>query len=189
MIDAVRDPDGFLDGLADLFAAHEQESNVGQRLSNADHMLQSAAAAQAAGADDNLIAACLLHDIGHWLHDGPADAKAQGHDDCHEEVAAQYLAPYFNDSVISPIALHVAAKRYLCAVETDYFKALSPASERTLEIQGGPMSAEEISAFENLPGYRDAVAVRRWDEYGKVPGLDVPGFDTYRAILRGQMTA
>lgn len=189
MTETVMHPDAFLDHLGNMFAAHEEKLDVGHRLSNAAHMLQAAAAAEAAGANDSLIAACLLHDIGHWLHGGPADAAAQGHDDCHEEVAAEYLAPYFDESVTRPIALHVAAKRYLCAVEPDYFQALSPGSVRTLELQGGPMNAEEVAAFAGLPGHPDAVAMRRWDEYGKVPGLDVPGFDAYRPMLRKLMKA
>ena len=182
-----RRPEAFLDHLSEMFAAHNQVEDTGSRISNAAHMLQAAAAATAAGAGDHLIAASLLHDIGHWLDEGPGDALMQGRDDRHEEVARDYLAPYFNDAVLAPIALHVAAKRYLCAVEPDYFKALSKGSVRTLEIQGGPMNAAEVEAFEAEPGYRDAVALRRWDEYGKKPGRDVPGFDSYRAILKGQM--
>ena len=182
-------PDAFLDHLSNLFAAHGQVKDIGNRISNADHMLQAAAAANATGAGAHLVAASLLHDIGHWLHSGPDDATAQGHDDCHEKIAADYLAPYFNAAVLAPIALHVAAKRYLCAVEPDYLKALSRGSMRTLEIQGGPMNTKEVADFEAEPGYQDAVALRRWDEYGKELGRDVPGFDTYRTTMRGQMKA
>ena len=180
-------PEEFVEQLSQLFAEHSQEDLIGDRLSNADHMLQAAAAARAAQAGDHLIAASLLHDIGHWIHDGPEDAAARGHDDCHEQVAADFLKPYFNDAVIAPIEMHVAAKRYLCAVKPEYFDALSPGSVRTLELQGGPMNATEIAEFEAMPGFEDAVTMRRWDEYGKVPGLQVPGFDAYRSILRGQM--
>ena len=182
-------PDAFLDDLSALFASHKKGKDIGNRISNADHMLQAAAAADAAGAGAHLIAASLLHDIGHWLHSGPDDAADQGHDDCHEKVATDYLAPYFNSEVLTPIALHVAAKRYLCTVEPDYFAALSPGSVRTLELQGGLMNAKEVEDFEAEPGYRDALALRRWDEYGKELGREVPGFDTYRPILREQMKA
>ncbi len=154
-------PDAFLDHLSDMFAKHGQVEDMGNRMSNAAHMLQAAAAAHADGAEDHLIAASLLHDIGHWLHDGPDDAAAQGHDDCHEEVARDYLAPYFNDAVLAPIVPHVAAKRYLCTVEPDYMKGLSRGSVRSLEIQGGLMNEKEVSAFEAEPGYRDAVAFWR----------------------------
>ncbi len=120
---------------------------------------------------------------------GPADAMAGGEDGCHEEVGAKYLAPYFAPPVIRPIALHVAAKRYLCATEPDYFRELSPGSVQTLELQGGPLDAEEQTAFRAMPDHRDAVAIQRRDEYGKVPGLDVPDFDAYRPMLCKLMTS
>lgn len=181
--------DDFLNHLSDLFEAHGPKADSTQRLSSADHMLQTAAAARAAQAGDVLIAACLLHDIGHWLHADPVDAMKRTQDDRHEEIGAEYLAPYFAEPVTRPIAMHVAAKRYLCATEPDYFQKLSPASVRTLDHQGGPMDATEIAAFEAVPDHQNAVAIRRWDEYGKVPGLDVPPFDTYRPMLRNLMAA
>ncbi len=187
MNDTLIEPDDFIEQLSQLFAEHSDQDIIGNRLSNADHMLQAAAAASAAQAGDHLIAASLLHDIGHWIHNGPKDAATRGHDDCHEQVAADHLKPYFNEAMIAPIAMHVAAKRYLCAVKPEYFKALSPGSVRTLELQGGPMNEQEVAEFEAMPGFEDAVTMRRWDEYGKVPGLQVPGFDAYRSILRGQM--
>lgn len=180
--------DDFLNHLSDLFTTHGAEGNSSQRLSNAEHMLQTAAAARAANADDVLIAACLLHDIGHWLHSEPTDAMKRSQDDRHEEIGARYLASHFADPVTRPIELHVAAKRYLCATEPDYFQKLSPASVRTLELQGGPMDNEEIADFQSIPDHQNAVAIRRWDEYGKVPGMDVPSFDAYRPLLRKLMT-
>jgi phosphonate degradation associated HDIG domain protein len=187
MNDTLIKPDEFIEQLSQLFAEHSDKDFIGNRLSNADHMLQAAAAASTAQADDHLIAASLLHDLGHWIHGGLEDATARGQDDRHEQVAADYLNPYFNEAVIAPIVMHVAAKRYLCAVKPEYFKALSPDSVRTLELQGGPMNEQEIAEFEATPGFEDAVTMRRWDEYGKVPGLEVPGFDAYRSILHGQM--
>lgn len=180
--------DDFLNQLSDLFTTHGAKGDSNQRLSNAEHMLQTAAAARAANTDDVLIAACLLHDIGHWLHPEPVDALKRSKDDCHEDIGAQYLAPHFADPVIRPVALHVAAKRYLCATEPDYFQKLSPASVRTLEHQGGPMDAAEVADFQAITDHQNAIAIRRWDEYGKVPGLDVPSFDAYRPMLRELMT-
>lgn len=182
------DSDSFLNHLTDLFATHGAKGGSSQRLSNAEHMLQTAAAARAANADVVLIAACLLHDIGHWLHSEPVDAMKRSQDDRHEDIGARYLAPHFADPVTRPVALHVAAKRYLCATEPDYFQKLSPTSVRTLEHQGGPMDTAEIAAFQAIPDHQNAVAIRRWDEYGKVPGLDVPSFDAYRPMLRKLMT-
>ncbi len=177
----------FLDSLARLFAAHDGNLEVEGRLSNAGHMLQTAAAAEADGAEPCLIAASLLHDVGHWLPDEPADAQCA--DRCHELVGASFLKPHFDTDVTQPIALHVAAKRYLCAHEPDYFANLSPGSVASLALQGGPMSEDEAAAFETDPAHRHAVALRRWDEYGKISGLRVPGFEHYRRLLRELMPA
>lgn len=68
----------------------------------------------------------------------------------------------------------VAAKRYLCAVEADYLAKLSPDSVRSLDLQGGPMSADEIEAFRALPHHEAAVQLRRYDEQAKVRGLATP---------------
>ena len=103
-------------------------------------MLQSAAAAEAEGAGDELVAAALLHDIGHLLHGGDEDAAAQGIDTHHEEVGFRFLQQHFAAAVVDPVRLHVAAKRYLCAVDPSYLSALSVASVLSLELQGGPMS-------------------------------------------------
>ena len=172
----------FLNHLAGLFASHDANLELDGRMSNSAHMLQTAAAAEAAGARASLVAAALLHDIGHWLHDESFDAQAT--DRRHESAGARYLAAFFDDDVTHPIALHVAAKRYLCAREPDYFASLTPGSVRSLGLQGGPMSETQATAFEAAPYHDRAIALRRWDEYGKVPELEVAGFEHYRALLQ-----
>jgi gamma-butyrobetaine dioxygenase len=82
-----------------------------------------------------------------------------------------------------PVRLHVMAKRYLCAVEPDYFARLSPASVQTLALQGGPLTEGEARAFESMPHARAAVAVRRWDEAAKDPAMAAPPFDHFRPLL------
>ena len=181
------DADAFLDRLAELFASHDGNLEVEGRLSNATHMLQTAAAAEAAGAEPCLIAASLLHDIGHWLHGETTNAR--GVDGRHESVGAAWLKAWFDPDVTQPVALHVAAKRYLCAREPDYFANLSRGSVSSLALQGGPMSEVEAAAFEADPAHGHAVALRRWDEYGKISGLRVPGFEHYRRLLRDLMRA
>ena len=179
------DADAFLDHLTDLFASRDGKLEVDDRLSNAAHMLQTAAAAEDAGAQACLIAASLLHDVGHWLRGESIDARAV--DERHESVGAAWLEAFFGADVTRPIALHVEAKRYLCASEPDYFANLSPGSVASLALQGGPMSDVEAEAFEADPVHGHAVALRRWDEYGKISGLQVPGFEHYRPLLRDLM--
>jgi predicted HD phosphohydrolase len=122
-----------------------------------------------------------LHDVGHLLHGLPEDAADRGVDARHEDGGAAWLAGHFGPEVAAPVRLHVAAKRYLCAVDTDYLGRLTPASLRSLELQGGPFDAAGVAAFEREPFHREAVRLRRWDDAAKVPGLPVPGLDHYRA--------
>lgn len=149
-----------------------------------DHALQTAALALANGARDSLVAAALLHDVGHLLaiadRGGPRDRST---DLRHEARGAAYLAPLFPPSVTAPIALHVRAKRYLVTVDLAYASVLSPGSTASLARQGGRLSDDDIAAFECNPGWEDAVALRRWDDCGKVDGLEVPDLDSYRPLL------
>ena len=138
------------------------------------HALQGAWLAEREGKGDAMVVAALLHDIGHMVHDlgdNPADA---GIDDRHEELGHAWLQAHFGPEVTEPVRLHVAAKRYLCAVEPDYFGKLSTDSVKSLALQGGPMSPEEVAAFEALPQHADAVQLRRYDEQAKVKGLETP---------------
>lgn len=159
-----------------------------EAVSQREHALQAAHLARQSGADSALIAAALLHDIGHLLHDLPADAPNRGQDDHHEELGRRWLARWFDNEVVEPVRLHVAAKRYLCAVDPTYQQHLSRPSLVSLELQGGPMSPEEIQDFEASPQHLAAVALRRWDDQAKVPRWNVPGIDDYRSDLKDAMT-
>jgi phosphonate degradation associated HDIG domain protein len=152
-------------------------------ISQLEHALQGAALSVAAGDGDSLVVATLLHDIGHMIHRLGESPAARGVDDRHEILAAKHLAKLFGPDVVEPIRLHVDAKRYLCAAEADYGARLSPDSVRSLALQGGPMSPDEMRAFESHPFWREAVKLRRYDEGAKVPGLEVPGFDAYAARI------
>ncbi|NMJ42945.1 HD domain-containing protein [Roseomonas sp. JC162] len=138
------------------------------------HALQSAWLAEQQGKSPALIAAALMHDIGHLVHDLGENPAAEGVDDRHEDLGHAWLAQYFGPEVTEPVRLHVAAKRYLCATEADYFGKLSPDSVLSLSLQGGPMSAGEVAAFEALPHHADAVQLRRYDEEAKIKDLETP---------------
>lgn len=169
----------------------EQGANeyLGEPVTQAAHMLQAAARAQAGAADDALVAAALLHDVGHFTGTISGAELMQGTDNRHSHAGADWLAAWFPEEVTEPVRLHVAAKRYLCAVEPGYFDRLSEASVYTLGVQGGPMSEEEVAAFEAGPHSARAVALRRWDEAAKDPDADVPGFSHYRELLAGLIRA
>ncbi len=175
--------DELLDFLEELFETDKTGDPGGDRLPLSAHMLQTAATAAKSNADDALVAASLLHDVGHWLIRISAEKEGGDGDLGHESVGAEFLQPHFGPRVTIPILHHVSAKRYLCARDPKYFSLLSPGSVRSLESQGGPMSSEEAERFEALPDHDRAVVLRRWDEYGKVPGLEVPDFRHYRPLL------
>ena len=113
----------------------------------------------------------------------PIEALENGVDNLHEDAGADYLAPWFPPAVTEPIRLHVAAKRYLCAVDTGYYGQLSDASVHSLKVQGGPMTADEIRRFEANPNHRDALRLRRYDDDGKVSGLSIKPVTDYRPLL------
>ena len=145
-------------------------SDVNQR----QHALQAAWLAERTGGSDALIVASLLHDVGHMEHDLGDNPAEQGVDDLHEQRGYAFLASWFGPEVTEPVRLHVAAKRYLCATEADYFSKLSKDSVLSLSLQGGPMSAKEVVAFDALPGAAAAVQLRRFDEQAKVKDLETP---------------
>ena len=155
-----------------------------EALSQLAHAEQTAALARAASASDAVVTAALLHDVGHLLEvaerEGPRDRTV---DHRHEAVGAAWLAPLFGPDVTAPIALHVRAKRYLCAVDPSYVELLSPGSIASLERQGGALEAADVEAFEGNPGWEGAVALRRWDDQAKVVDLDVPSIGSYRPLL------
>jgi phosphonate degradation associated HDIG domain protein len=181
-----------VDAIAELFASEGAADYLGEPVTVAAHLLQAGARAEADGAPPALVAAALLHDVGH-LRGADADVHAvelsgrelmAGHDNNHGDRGAQWLsAQRFPVSVTEPIRLHVAAKRYLCATEPSYFGQLSEASVYTLSVQGGLMTDAEAREFEREPHAADAIAVRRWDDQAKDPSADVPDFDHYRRLL------
>src|ERR1700741_3256561 len=138
------------------------------------------ALAEAAEAPPPLVAAALLHDVGHLR--GETDAR-------HGPAGAQGLGPGVGPAVTEPVRLHVAAKRYLCAIAPGYFGLLSAESVRTLALQGGPMTPEQAAAFAALPFAHDAVAVRRWDDQAKDPAATPPGFDHFAARLSSLLSS
>lgn len=170
-----------------MFREYGSGAYLGEPVSMTEHMLQAAYAAEQDGAEPRLVAAALLHDYGHFIHEHAEDAAEHGIDTEHEEVGHAFLAEHFGPEIAEPIRMHVAAKRYLCATEPTYLDALSPASILSLELQGGPYSPTEAAAFEESPYANDAVRLRRWDDIGKVAGLDTPDLEHYRPVLEAAL--
>jgi len=169
-----------------LFAAHGGTMYSGEPVTQTEHALQTAWLAEQAGADDELVTAALLHDLGHLLTaaahgDTPT---LQGVDDQHQTAALPHLKPLFGPRVLRAIAGHVNAKRYLCATDDGYREQLSADSVRSLALQGGMFSAQQARAFIAAPGAAEAVQLRRWDDAAKTAGLSTPDLAHYLARAR-----
>src|SRR5688500_9350391 len=140
-----------LDTIHELFARKGASLYGGEAVTQTEHALQAAMLAEKSGAPAAAIAAALLHDVGHLLHDLPDNIADLGGDDVHEQLGYDWLCEHFPPEVSEPVRNHVDAKRYLCAVDLEYFGTLSPASVQSLSLQGGPMTAEECRHFEANP--------------------------------------
>jgi phosphonate degradation associated HDIG domain protein len=148
------------------------------------HALQCGLLAEQAGSSAELVAAALLHDLGHLVAPNPR-LDGLPRNDLHEFIAIPFLRGTFGDGVIEPIRMHVDAKRYLCAAVSGYWDTLSPASKHSLDLQGGAFTIEEAMHFIAQPHARDAVALRRWDDCAKSPTRETPGWAHYREVLAG----
>jgi phosphonate degradation associated HDIG domain protein len=173
--------------ILDLFARQGAAAYHGEAVSQEEHALQAAELAERDGAPNSLVVAALLHDIGHLLDGQDEDLADRGVDGRHEEAACAWLMRHFGPEVTEPIRLHVAAKRYLCAVEPTYLTGLSPASRMSLQLQGGPMTAAEIAEFEGNEFFSEALRLRYWDDAAKVTGLVLPGPGHYRERIEAQL--
>jgi phosphonate degradation associated HDIG domain protein len=167
-----------IDEICAAFERRGQET-YGEGISQLEHAVQCAAFAERDGANAALVTATLLHDIGHLLHDLPADVADSGIDTQHEASGSAWLSRHFGLAVTEPVRMHVAAKRYLATMEPGYFERLSEASVLSLRLQGGPMSAPQAAAFAAEPFFADAIRLRRWDEEGKIVGYHGPALDHF----------
>ncbi len=169
--------------IAELFASEGAAEYLGEPVTQAAHMLQAATLAEQAGAASELVAAALLHDVGHFTGAISGAELMAGTDNRHSDAGAAWLARWFGAAVTEPVRLHVAAKRYLCAVEPGYVGKLSKASVCTLSVQGGPMTGEEVREFAANPQAEAACLVRRWDDQAKDPAITTPPFEHFAPLL------
>lgn len=170
--------------IGDIFARRGGEEYLGEPVTMAQHMLQGATIAEQNGMPEEIIVGALLHDIGHFTSEfgtyHPDDTK----DRHHEDAGAEVLEQFFPSVITDCCRYHVAAKRYLCATKPEYFNRLSAASVHTLELQGGPMSAEEVAAFEANPNLKEIIQVRYLDEAGKRADMETPDFAHFAPMVQ-----
>jgi 2-amino-1-hydroxyethylphosphonate dioxygenase (glycine-forming) len=185
------------DKVIDLYSSLGNADYVGEKVSQVAHGTQAAYWAKEARGDDvEIIAAALLHDVGHLLgiRDNLPRMKSEDSVDLgavmHEVLGANWLRELgFPERVARLVQFHVNAKRYLCCVDPSYYEKLSDASKGTLKCQGGPMTPEEAKAFENSDDFEDILALRVWDEKAKDPSREVPSLESYRTLLQSMITS
>lgn len=160
---AVSDVDAALRALRGVFDEPEPIDEL-------DHALQAAGLALAEGADDELVAATLLHDIGRSpaVDDGTHE---------HERVAREWLTPRLGERVGWLAGAHVAAKLHLVATDPAYRSSLTPASVASLAEQH---IDDELTGH---PWWPDALALRRWDDRAKTPGAPAPSVGEVLAVV------
>lgn len=176
--------EALITAICDIFSHHGGEEYLGEPVTMAEHMLQSAHFAAEASADEETIIAALIHDIGHFTSTHGAFTMQDTKDRYHEDAGAVLLEGAFPDSVVACVKHHVAAKRYLCAVDAAYHAGLSEASKHSLTLQGGAMDAQECQDFANHPHLEQILLVRRCDDQGKIAGLSVPPLEHYLPMMR-----
>ncbi|WLI12932.1 MULTISPECIES: phosphonate degradation HD-domain oxygenase [Pseudomonas] len=165
--------------IAKVFGLYERFGDndyIGEPVSQIEHMSQAAELAMAEGFDDEVVLAAFFHDIGHLCAVGAENMGGFGIVS-HERLGADYLRRAgFSERMAWLVEYHVQAKRYLTLKESGYYERLSEASRRTLEYQGGVMTATEAEAFEQDPLCAVSLRMRQWDELAKemwVPVMDL----------------
>jgi phosphonate degradation associated HDIG domain protein len=174
-----------VDDILELIAINGSRWYGSEQVTQAAHALQTARLAELEGAEPPLVAAALLHDIGHLLaKERPAPSEIRQRDDHHEDIAGGYLERIFGPEVAEPVRLHVDAKRWLCATDPGYHGTLSPASVRSLELQGGAFAPLEAEGFKLRLYAEDAIRLRRWDDSAKDPAVQTRPLFDYAELLR-----
>jgi phosphonate degradation associated HDIG domain protein len=173
------------DEIIQLYSLYGGEEYSGEKVSQLEHMVQSAQLAKAEGFDDEVVLAAFLHDIGHIAEKvtNENSMSSYGIKD-HEAIGAYFLENRgFSFRITRLVASHVSAKRYLTLREPGYFDKLSDASKHTLEFQGGPMSDEEADLLEEDPLFREIIQMRRWDEAAKLENQPMPSLDIFKELI------
>ena len=159
---------------------------IGENVTIAEHMIQSAMMAEKSKSNNNLVCACLLHDYGHFILDNPDELVRKKQDGKHEEIGYEYLKKFFKKEIVEPIKHHVIAKRYL-ARDKKYFDRLSEASIVSLELQGGILDTKEAKLFENQEFFKEAIMLRKFDEAAKKVGVKIKDIIQYKDLLKASL--
>jgi len=156
---------------------------IGEKVTIAEHMIQSAMMAEKSKSKNNLICSCLLHDYGHFILEDPDELVLKNQDGKHEEVGYEYLKKFFKKEVVEPIKNHVLAKRYLTR-NKKYYNQLSEASIVSLRLQGGLLNEKEAESFEKKEFFNESIKLRKFDEAAKKVGVKIKDITEYKSLLK-----
>ena len=171
-----------IDELIKLYNTVGNENYFGEVVSKREHMIQAAVSAEEHIESEQLILACLLHDIGHLLEKDDMNGLGVKN---HGTVGKQYLEKMgMNKRVCKLVESHIAAKRYLVSIDETYYEKLSEASKKTLEYQGGKMNEDEINNFEKDLDMIEILGVRYHDDNGKkIKIKNLPSIESFIPLI------
>ena len=173
-----------VDFIGSIFEKRGDEEYLGEPVTMGQHMLQGATMAEQSREPDEIIIGTLLHDIGHFTSEFGTFSMEDTEDRYHEDAGAAVLEQFFPKVITDCCRHHVAAKRYLCATDPEYFQKLSTASIHSLNLQGGPMCEAEIKDFEKNPNLKKILKVRLYDDAGKIPDMVTPSFWHFAPLVQ-----
>ncbi len=179
--------DTIVDFIGSIFDRRGGEEYLGEPVTMGEHMLQAATIAEENGQPEEIIVGALLHDIGHFTSEFGTFSMDDTEDRHHEDAGAEVLERFFPSVVTDCCRHHVAAKRYLCATRPEYFQRLSEASIHSLNLQGGPMTSDEVAEFEKNPNLKAIIGVRYLDDAGKRPDMKTPDFWHFAPMVQNQV--
>ena len=155
---------------------------IGEKVTIAEHMIQSAMMAEKSKSKDYLVCSCLLHDYGHFILDDPDELVKKNTDGKHEDIGYEYLNKFFKKEIVEPIKHHVQAKRYLARNKT-YFEKLSKASKVSLELQGGILNDKDTESFKRKSYFKSSILLRKFDEAAKKTYVKMKTIHDYKKLL------
>ena len=173
-----------VDFIGSIFEKRGDEEYLGEPVTMGQHMLQGATMAEQSREPDEIIIGTLLHDIGHFTSEFGTFSMEDTEDRYHEDAGAAVLEQFFPRVITDCCRHHVAAKRYLCATDPEYYQKLSTASIHSLNLQGGPMSEAELKDFEKNPNLKKILKVRLYDDAGKIPDMITPSFWHFAPLVQ-----
>ena len=165
---------------------------IGEPVSQIEHMVQAAMLAEDDGQPPEVILAALFHDIGHLIQIECSETERMGKYGVknHELIAGKFLRDLGIPEPIPSLAEnHVKVKKYRTFKDPIYYEKLSEGSKKSLEFQGGPMTADEARAFEKDKLFELSLKLRDYDDGAKIKDKEIKPIEYYQEMLECLLTS